>query len=408
MAVVRVSDHLCLNVTEDRVARTLLAAFTQFMDQDLAPWFSLVLRYYVPDTKGNTRFHAKKKELLRSIQWLLQTELLADDSHPQPLLHEFDESNQKSWKVLRIEWEPVIADQLRRQMTIENKWHLIGRLIGSTSDKPEAIEKELRHAFHAFEEEFGMKISYPPRVMRWNESRAGNEKMYTDVIGDMEKSIREAPEDYNKERTLKASGQMQLLFMKNVELAPAAPVTFFTRLEDPYAQALLAFYYHCVHQAREHRFSFTLTQSTEKGSKWSNKNIRFLQTIGQQFAETTETHILKDKMVVKPIIESCEFGEDEQGRWQVRFEGTTQGIKPCEEWLHWFKIGQIIGTVESVLERDFINQIRKEFRQFVWALEDDYGVKLSITRGSFPWSDNVDPLLNRNKDFEYWDHYDKE
>lgn len=386
MAVVRVSDHLCLNVTEDRVARTLLALFAQFMDKDLAPWFS--------------------KELLRSIQWLLQTYLVTDGSPPQPLLHEFDESNQKSWKVLRIEWEPSVADQLRRQMTIENKWHLIGQLIGSTSDKPKAIEKELRHAFYAFEEEFEIKISYPPRVMRWNESRAGEEKMYTDVIGDMEKSIREAPEDYNKERTLKASGQMQLLFMKNVELAPAAPVTFFTRLEDPYAQALLAFYFHSVHQAKEHRFSFTLTQSTEKGSRWSNKNIRFLQTICQQFSETTETHILKDKMVVKPIIESCEFGEDEHGRWQVRFEGTTLGIKPCDEWLHWFKIGQIIGTVESVLEHDFINQIRKEFRKFVWALEDDYGVKLSITQGNFPWPDNVDPLLDRNKDFEYWDHYD--
>lgn len=61
MAVVRVSDHLCLNVTEDRVARTLLAVFAHFMDRDLAPWFSLVLHYYVPDTKGNTRFHAKKK-----------------------------------------------------------------------------------------------------------------------------------------------------------------------------------------------------------------------------------------------------------------------------------------------------------------------------------------------------------
>ena len=293
-------------------------------------------------------------------------------------------------------------------MSIENKWHLVGQLISSTSDKPEAVEKELRHAFRTFEDEFEIKISYPPRVMRWNESRAGDEKMYTDVIGDMEKSIREAPEDCNKERTLKASGQMQLLFMKNVELAPAAPVTFFTRLEDPYAQALLAFYYHCVHQTKEHRFSFTLTQSTEKGSRWSNKNIRFLQTICQQFAETTETHILKDKMVVKPIIESCEFGEDEHGRWQVRFEGTTRGIKPCDEWLHWFKTGQIIGTVESALERDFINQIRKEFRKFVWALEDDYGVKLSITKGSFPWPDNVDPLLDRIKDFEYWDHYDKE
>ncbi len=406
--VIVITDNLSINVTTDPLARFLLAVFVQFMDKDLSPWFSLVLHYYVPDTKGNNQFRVKKKKLLHSILQLLQTKLVQKNSLPQPLVHEFDVSTQNKWKSLRIEWEPAVANQLRRQMSSENKWHLVGQLISSTSDKPEAVEKELRHAFRTFEDEFEMKISYPPRVMRWNESRAGDEKMYTDVIGDMEKSIREAPEDYNKERTLKASGQMQLLFMKNVELAPAAPVTFFTRLEDPYAQALLAFYYHSVHQAREHRFSFTLTQSTEKGSRWSNKNIRFLQTICQQFSETTETHILKDKMVVKPIIESCEFGEDEQGRWQVRFEGTTQGIKPCDEWLHWFKIGQIIGTVESVLERDFINQIRKEFRKFVWALEDDYGVKLSITKGSFPWPDNVDPLLDRNKDFEYWDHYDKE
>lgn len=408
MDVIRVSDQFGLTVTTDRIARTLLAIFVQFLDKDLTPWFSLLLHYYLPNTRGNSKFHTKKKELLRSIQLLMHTELIKEDLTPQPLLHEFDESTQKNWKVLRIEWEPAVANQLRQQMTIENKWHLVGQLIGSASDKPEVIENELRHAFHTFEDEFEIKISYPPRVMLWNESRAGDEKMYIDVIGDLEKSIRRAPEDYNKERTLKASGLMKLRTMKNVVLAPAAPVTFFTRLEDPYAQALLAFYYHCVHQTKDERFSFTLTQSTEKGSKWSNKNIRFLQVICQQFVETTDTHILKDKMVVKPIIESCEFGEDEYGRWQVRFEGTTQGIKPCDEWLHWFKIGQIIGTVESALERDFINQVRKEFRKFIWALEDDYGVKLNITKGDFPWSNNLDPLLDRNKDFEYWNGYDED
>lgn len=408
MDVIRVSDRFGLSVTNDRIARTLLAIFVQFLDKDLTPWFSLLLHYYLPNTRGNSKFHTKKKELLRSIQLLMHTELIKEDLTPQPLLHEFDESTQKNWKVLRIEWEPSIANQLRQQMTIENKWHLVGLLIGSASDKPEVIENELRHAFHAFEDEFEIKISYPPRVMLWNESRAGDEKMYIDVIGDLEKSTRKTPEDYNKERTLKASGFMKLRTMKNVVLAPAAPVTFFTRLEDPYAQALLAFYYHCVHKAKDGRFSFTLTQSTEKGSKWSNKNIRFLQTICQQFVETTDTHILKDKMFVKPIIESCEFGEDEHGHWQVRFKGTTQWIKPCDEWLHWFKIGQIIGTVESALERDFINQVRKEFRKFIWALEDDYGVKLNITKGDFPWLDNLDPLLDRNKDFEYWNGYDEE
>ena len=186
--VIVITDNLSINVTIDPLARFLLAVFVQFMDKDLSPWFSLVLHYYVPDTKGNTQFRIKKKKLRHSILQLLQTKLVQKDSRPQPLLHEFDVSTQNKWKALRIEWEPAVANQLRRQMSSENKWHLVGQLISSTSDKPEAVEKELRHAFRAFEDEFEMKISYPPRVMRWNESRAGDEKMYTDVVGDMEKA----------------------------------------------------------------------------------------------------------------------------------------------------------------------------------------------------------------------------
>ena len=124
--VIVITDNLSINVTIDPLARFLLAVFVQFMDKDLSPWFSLVLHYYVPDTKGNTQFRIKKKKLLHSILQLLQTKLVQKDSLPQPLLHEFDVSTQNKWKALRIEWEPAVANQLRRQMSIENKWHLVG------------------------------------------------------------------------------------------------------------------------------------------------------------------------------------------------------------------------------------------------------------------------------------------
>ena len=102
-----------------------------------------------------------------------------------------------------------------------------------------------------------------------------------------------------------------------------------------------------------------------------------------------------------PLVQWCQIGTDDAGRWEAVFRPSGEIKLPYfeSEWQHWIRIAHILGLTNGHLEGDIINQTRRTYRERVWALEDKFGIKLE-TDGSFiDWEGQVDPLIDRNKPF---------
>ena len=174
-----------------------------------------------------------------------------------------------------------------------------------------------------------------------------------------------------------------------------------TQPDDPDAQTLLAFVYHITQSALFSGFCISMTQSTDEHSKWSDTHKEHLEAVCRQVPQSALSHRFEDHTMYYPLVQWCQIGADEQGRWEAVFRPSAEIKLPYfeSEWQHWIRIAHILGLTNAHLEGDIINQTRRTYRERVWALEDKFGVKLE-TDGSFiDWEGQVDPLIDRNKPF---------
>lgn len=401
-----VKDRLKVRVNNDRWVQFLLALIIQYSPLEYSDLEALKVDYYIPDEETNPILIAGKNDLLNAIRQLLNTAIIESEdrfSSNKYLFLRFQESiidDGKRW-LLKLETDPNLRQMLKRELSNEEKWRLVGQLIQAPSSEPSAIEATLKKELAAFEKQFQMNVQHPRIVDFNNEEKA--EEWSTVVDTWLAKALR-APElnkDNSEGGRIIPEGMTACEFKNQLPLLQALSDARVTQLEDPDAQTLLAFVYHTTQSALFSRFSIMMTQLDEKDSLWSEKNKDHLEVICRQVSQTALSSKFKNRLTHCPLINWCQTGQDDQGRWEAVFRPASEIKFPSYEyeWQHWIRVAHILGLTNGRLESDIINQTRRAYRTRIWVLEDKLGVKLA-TDGSFiDWDGQIDPLIDRNMPF---------
>lgn len=401
-----ISDHLKVRVKNDRWVQFLLALIIQHIPQEYSDLEVLKVDYYISDEETNPALLSCKEALLAAMRQLLETAIVESENGVSfnkylfPRFHESIIEGGKRW-LLTLETDPDLRQMLKRELSNEEKWHLVGQLIQAASSEPAAIEANLKEEVEAFEEHFQMNVLHP-RILKFNNDEKAEEwccvleKLLAQTMRSLELNTDEGEGGRKIPEGMTASE-----FDNQQPLLRALSDGSVTQPDDPDAQTLLAFVYHTTQSALFSGFCISMTQSTDENSRWSDVNKGHLEAVCRQVPQSAMFHRFEDHTVYYPLVQWCQVGTDEQGRWEAVFRPSAEIKLPCfeSEWQHWIRIAHILGLTNGHLEGDIINQTRHTYRERVWALEDKFGIKLE-TDGSFiDWEGQVDHLIDRNKPF---------
>lgn len=401
-----ISDHLKVRVKDDRWVQFLLALIIQHIPQEYSDLEALKVDYYIPDEETNPALLSSKEALLASMRQLLETAIIESEngvSFNKYLFPRFQESiieDGKRW-LLTLETDSDLRQMLKRELSNEEKWYLVGQLIQASSSEPAAIEASLKEEVEAFEKHFQMNVLHP-RILKFNNDEKAEEwscvleKLLAQTMRSFELNM-----DKGEGGRKIPDGMTAYEFDNQQPLLRALSDGTVTQPDDPDAQTLLAFVYHTTQSALFSDLYISVTQSTDENSKWSDTHKEHLEAVCQQVPQSALSHRFEEHTMYCPLVQWCQIGTDEQGRWEAVFRPSCEIKLPYfeSEWQHWIRIAHILGLTNGHLESDIINQTRRTYRERVWALEDKFGIKLE-TDGSFiDWEGQVDPLIDRNKPF---------
>lgn len=403
-----ISNHLKVRVKNDRWVQFLLALIIQHIPQEYSDLEVLKVDYYIPDEETNPALLSCKEALLAAMRQLLETAIVESENGVSfnkylfPRFHESIIEDGKRW-LLTLETDSDLRQILKRELSNEEKWHLVGQLIQASPSEPAAIEANLKEEVEAFEEHFQMNVLHP-RILKFNNDKKAEEwccvleKLLAQTMRSLELKTDEGEGEGGRKIP---EGMTASEFDNQQPLLRALSDGSVTQPDDPDAQTLLAFVYHTTQSALFSGFCISMTQSTDENSMWSDVNKGHLEAVCRQVPQSAMFHRFEDHTVYYPLVQWCQVGTDEQGRWEAVFRPSAEIKLPCfeSEWQHWIRIAHILGLTNGHLEGDIINQTRHTYRERVWALENKFGIKLE-TDGSFiDWEEQVDPLIDRNKPF---------
>ena len=401
-----ISDHLKVRVKDDRWVQFLLALIIQHIPQEYSDLEALKVDYYIPDEETNPALLSGKEALLVAMRQLLETAIIESENGVSfnkylfPRFHESIIEDGKRW-LLTLETDSDLRQMLKRELSNEEKWHLVGQLIQASSSEPSAIEASLKEEVEAFEEHFQMNVLHP-RILKFNNDEKAEEWscVFEKLLAQKLRSF-ELNMDKGEGGRKIPEGMTASEFINQQPLLRTLSDGTVTQPDDPDAQTLLAFVYHTTQSALFPGFCISMTQSTDENSKWSDTHKEHLEAICRQVPQSAMSHRFEDHTMYYPLVQWCQIGTDDAGRWEAVFRPSGEIKLPYfeSEWQHWIRIAHILGLTNGHLEGDIINQTRRTYRERVWALEDKFGIKLE-TDGSFiDWEGQVDPLIDRNKPF---------
>lgn len=404
--IIDVSDHLKVRINNERWTQFLVALVIQHIPQEYSDLEALKVDYYIPDEETNPSLLTYKQDLLSVMHGLLQTAIIetkngvSSNKYLFPRFEELVIDDGKRW-LLRLETDPELRQMLKRELSNEKKWHLVGQLIQAPSADPSGIEEALKQELAAFEQQFQMNVRHPQILKFDNDKKADEwscvlEKLLAQTLRASELDKEEGAGGRRIPNGMTASE-----FSNQRPLLRALSEGRVTQPNDPDAQTLLAFVYHTIQSALFSGFSISMTQFKDENSKWSDTNKEHLEAICQQIPQSFVSHRFNEQTMYYPLVQWCQIGKDSQERWEAVFRPSTEIKLPYfeQEWQHWIRIAHILGLTNDDLEGDIINQTRQIYRERIWNLEDRLGVRLTTDGAFIDWEGEVDPLIDRSKAF---------
>ena len=257
-----VNDHLKVRVNNNHWVSFLLALVIQHIPLEYSDREALKVDYYIPDEETNPNLLTNKETLLATVRQLLETAIIESENgvffnkYLFPRFHESIIEDGKRW-LLTLETDSDLRQMLKRELSNEEKWHLVGQLIQASSSEPAAIEASLKEELAAFENQFQMNVLHP-RILNFN-----NDEKAEEWVKVLDKALAmglRAPELNKDDREggrIIPDGMTVSDFKNQLPLLRALSDGRVTQLEDPDAQTLLAFVYHTTQFALFSRFSIT-------------------------------------------------------------------------------------------------------------------------------------------------------
>ena len=177
--IIDVNNQLKVRVTNERWTQFLVALVIQHIPQEYSDLEALKVDYYIPDEETNPNLLTRKQDLLSVMHGLLQTAIIeskAGVSSNKYLFPRFEElviDDGKRW-LLRLETDPELRQMLKRELSNEEKWHLVGQLIQAPSAEPSVIEEALKQELAAFEQHFQMNVRHP-QILKFDNDKKADE-----------------------------------------------------------------------------------------------------------------------------------------------------------------------------------------------------------------------------------------
>ena len=145
---------------------------------------------------------------------------------------------------MTLETDSDLRQMLKRELSNEEKWHLVGQLIQASSSEPAAIEASLKEEVEAFEKHFQMNVLHP-RILKFNNDEKAEEwscvleKLLAQTMRSFELNMDKGEGGRKIPERITASE-----FINQKPLLRALSDGTVTQPDDPDAQTLLAFVYH--------------------------------------------------------------------------------------------------------------------------------------------------------------------
>ena len=249
-----VKDHLKLRLNYDHWAQFLLALVIQHIPLEYSDREALKVDYYIPDEETNPNLRINKDVLLSAVRQLLETTIVESENGVSfnnylfPRFHESIIEDGKRW-LLTLEIDSDLRQMLKRELSNEEKWHLVGQLIQASSSEPSAIEASLKEELEAFEKHFQMNVLHP-RILKFNNDEKAQE--WSCVLEKLLAQTMRASElntDEGEGGRKIPDGMTVAEFDNQLSLLRALSDGTVTQPDDPDAQTLLAFVYHTTQSA---------------------------------------------------------------------------------------------------------------------------------------------------------------
>ena len=390
-----IPSNISLDAPSDIFARILLAFYLSFCrSSEVKPWHSLVISYPLSQEEGNQKI----EDLRVSIRSLASTMILHDDYSVQ-LFKAVQVSTQNGWKIFKVSPEPDAMDLMEPNVNYDRLLPLLWKLTEYSSNLKLGFTEHLYRKLRQSGLDVDISAQFSKVVPHTTKKPLPKNFVNITMLWDRGPARVVRP-DNNEIRTLSATKGCKVRLSAS-RFFPA-PTCYYTPLADPYARALQAFILHC----KEHSlvgFSIYLHPNTASWSNWSDNNIPYLESICRQVIETSKTEIRQNYVRTQPISGTLEVTTSP---WRASFKFDDPSYQDGE-LNHWYLMGQILGTREAKNGPHFVTQVQKQFRKYFWALEDEFGIEISVN-GSFLWDGDISPVLDRNKPLKVWSHHPTE